>query len=263
MNDHGLKNKGALITGATGGLGFSIAGALASAGCNVVLNGLETPDAAAPRIRELAERHEVEAAYVQGDLSRAEGVEAMVRQAQACVSGIDILVNNAVVRHFAPIESFSTEEWDRALAVNLSAAFHTVRLLISDMRARGWGRIINMSSVYGSRGTTRRVDYVTTKSALLGFTRAVAMETAGQGITCNAVCPGSVRTPAIEQRIAEIVDEGFAPDEAERRFLAGKQPTGRFVEAEHVAALILFICGPAGRDISGAMLPIEGGWLAS
>lgn len=257
-----LKSKGALVTGSTGGLGFAIARALAAAGCNVVLNGIDRPEAVSRRVRELVERHGVEVAYVQADLSRADGVESLVTQAQQRIGPIDVLVNNAVVRHFAPIEDFPTAEWDRALAVNLSAAFHAVRLLVSGMRERGWGRIINMSSIYASRGTTHRVDYVTTKTALLGFTRAVAMETVGQGITCNAICPGSVRTPAIEQRIGDIVASGVSQADAERRFLVGKQPTGRFIEAEDVAKLILFICGPAGKDISGAMLPVDGGWLA-
>jgi len=186
-----------------------------------------------------------------------------VERALAHVGSVDVLVNNAVVRHFSPIEAFPTDAWEQALAVNVSAAFHCVRLLLPGMRARGFGRIFNMSSVYGSRGTVNRVDYVTTKSALLGFTRAVAMETVGQGITCNAVCPGSVRTPAIERRLEEIVASGVGPAEAERRFLAGKQPNGRFIEAGHVAALVVFLCGEAGRDITGAMLPVEGGWLAS
>jgi 3-hydroxybutyrate dehydrogenase len=262
VKDAVLKNKGALITGSTGGLGFAIAEALAAAGCNIVLNGLEAAADVSPRIQQLVQQYAVNVAYVQADLARAEAVEALVKQAQAQVSTLDVLVNNAVVRHFAPIEQFPTAEWEKALAVNLSAAFHTVRLLLPGMRERGWGRIINMSSVYGSRGTTNRVDYVTTKSALLGFTRAVAMESVGQGITCNSVCPGSVKTPAIEQRLNKIIESGVAPEAAVREFLAGKQPTGRFIAPEHVAELILFLCGPAGADITGAMLPLEGGWLA-
>ena len=258
-----LDGKGALVTGSTGGIGFSIAEALAAAGCNVVLNGLEAPEEVADRVEGLARRHGVEAAYVQSDLSRMEGVEALVQQARSRLGSVDVLVNNAVVRHFAPIEDFSPADWEQALAVNVSAAFHAVRLLLPQMRAREWGRIVNMSSVYGNRGTPNRVDYVTTKAALLGFTRAVAMETVGQGITCNALCPGTVKTPAIEQRIDELVASGIARAEAEERILMGKQPTGRFVEAGHVADLVVFLCGPAGRDITGAMLPVEGGWLAS
>jgi 3-hydroxybutyrate dehydrogenase len=252
----------ALITGSTGGLGFAIAEALAAAGYTPVLNGIEPPADLAPRIRELELRCGVAAAYVQADLATADGVAQLVDKARAHAGSIDILVNNAVVRHFAPIEAFPVEAWERALAVNLSAAFHAVRLLLPQMRERGWGRIVNMASIYASRGTTGRVDYVTTKAALLGFTRAVALETVGQGITCNAVCPASVKTPAIEQRVNQIIASGVAPEAAERQFLAGKQPTGRFIAAADVAQLIVFLCSEAGRDITGAMLPVDGGWLA-
>jgi 3-hydroxybutyrate dehydrogenase len=174
------------------------------------------------------------------------------------------VINNAVVRHFAPLENFKVEEWDRALAVNLSAAFHTTRLVLPGMRQRDFGRIVNISSVYGLFGTVNRVDYVTTKTALIGFTRAVALEVAGQNITCNAICPGSTPTPAIEQRLAEFMAEkGLARDEAIRSFMASRQPSGRFVAMDGVASLAAFLCGPAGRDITGAALPIDGGWSAS
>lgn len=258
-----LKGRQALITGSTSGLGLAIAAGLARAGCDVVLHGLEPEAQGAECGRRLEQEHGIRAMYVRADLAAEAGASRLAETAQGAGS-VDIVVNNAVVRHFAPIEAFPVAEWERALAVNLSAAFHLVRLSLPGMRDRGWGRIINMSSVYGSRGTTNRVDYVTTKTALLGFTRAVAMETAGQGITCNAVCPGSVLTPAIDARVRRLAEEtGTTRAEAERRFLERKQPSGRFVEADHVADLIVFLCGPAGRDVTGAMLPVEGGWLAS
>ena len=148
--------------------------------------------------------------------------------------------------------------------MNLSAAFHTIRLSLPGMRSRRWGRIINMSSVYGSFAIAERIDYVTTKTALLGLTRVVALETLDEDITCNAVCPGSVLTPYSEQRIQQLMAEQGLPREAAiRNFLAARQPAGRFVAAENVAELIIFLCGPAGRDITGASLPIDAGWLAS
>jgi 3-hydroxybutyrate dehydrogenase len=258
-----LKERRALVTGSTGGLGLAIAEGLARAGCHVALHGLEPEDKVAATCKRLERDHGVKAAYVPADLSSEAGARELVDRARAAVGVLDIVVNNAVVRHFAPIESFPVAEWERALAVNLSAAFHLVRLTLPGMKARGWGRIVNMSSVYGSRGTTNRVDYVTTKTAILGFTRAVAMETVGRGITCNAVCPGSVLTPAIDARVAKLAQEsGKSRAEAEREFLAGKQPTGQFVSADHVADLVVFLCGPSGRDVTGAMLPVEGGWLA-
>ena len=177
---------------------------------------------------------------------------------------IDILINNAVVRHFAPVEKFNPADWDRALAVNLSAAFHTVRLLLPGMRRRDFGRIVNISSIYGLRAAVDRVDYVTTKTALLGFTRAVALEVAAQNITCNAICPGSAPTPAIEKRFAEFMaTQGLPREEAERVFMSSRQPSGRFVGMEGVAGLAAFLCGPDARDINGAQISVDGAWSVS
>jgi 3-hydroxybutyrate dehydrogenase len=259
-----LAGRCALVTGSTGGLGRAVAEALARSGCRVVLHGLEPEDEMDARCRALEAEHGTEALYVRADLAHESGVAALVGAACARFGTVDVLVNNAVTRHFAPVEEFPTDLWDRGLAVNVSAPFHAVRLLLPAMRARGWGRIVNMASVYGMRGTAGRVDYVTSKAALLGLTRAVAMETVEAGITCNAVCPGSVSTPGTEARVERLMrEDGLSRDAAVRRFLAGKQPSGRFVEAGSIAAAVLFLCGEAGRDITGAVLPVEGGWLAS
>ena len=258
-----LASKCALVTGSTAGLGQAIATGLAGQGCNVVLHGVDDEAAIAPARAALQAEHGVEVVYVRGDLGSDQGASDVFRAADAAFGGIDILVNNAVVRHFAPIDQFPVDAWQRALAVNLSAAFHLVRLALPGMRARGWGRIINMTSVYGERGATGRVDYVTTKSALLGFTRAVALETLADGITCNAVSPGSVLTPGTEDRVRAIEAGGVDRTTAEHQFLAGKQPSGRFVRPEDVAASIAYLCSPAARDITGTVLPIDGGWLAS
>ena len=176
---------------------------------------------------------------------------------------MDIVVNNALVRHAARVEAFLAERWDEALAVNLSSAFHTIRLALPAMKARGWGRIINVSSIYGLRAAPGRVAYVTTKTALIGLTRAVALETLGDDITCNAICPGTAETPVHEGTINDMVASGSTRDEAVQRFLAGKQPTGRFISAEGIAALMVFLCGPESRDITGAALPVDGGWSVS
>lgn len=254
-----MKDKRALITGSSNGLGLAMASGLAAAGCDVVLHGLESLADMRETCEALTRQYGVEARYVRADLSQADGVEAMMEAAGA----IDVLINNAVVRHFSPIEDFPAERWDQALAVNLTAAFRAVQRSLPGMRARGWGRIFNLSSAYGSRAIANRIDYVTTKTALLGFTRAVAIETQGQGITCNAVCPGSVLTPNIEGRLTELMarkqlDRGAAT----REFLVGKQGTGRFVDASHVADLIVFLCSDAGASITGATLPVDDGWLA-
>ena len=257
-------NRAALITGATGGLGYVIATALARAGYGVVLSGLEPDAAVEERRAALSQAHGVDVVYCRADLAQSDGVEQIINAATARFGGVDILVNNAVIRHFGPIETFVPAQWDRAMAVNVSAAFHAIRLSLPGMRARGWGRIVNMVSVYGNRGAVERVDYVTSKAALLGLTRAVAMETATDDITCNAICPGSVSTPGTEVRVEALMQsEGLSRPLAVQRFLAGKQPSGRFISADSVAAMICFLCGPAGRDITGALLPIDGGWLAS
>ncbi|WP_426115198.1 SDR family NAD(P)-dependent oxidoreductase [Pseudomonas sp. DSP3-2-2] len=254
-----MKGKRALVTGSSNGLGLAMAQGLAAAGCDVVLHGLESSADMRATCAGLAQQYHVAISYVQADLSQASGVEVMLDAAGA----VDVLINNAVVRHFSPIEDFPSERWEQALAVNLTAAFRAVQLSLPGMRARAWGRIFNMSSAYGSRAIANRIDYVTTKTALLGFTRAVAMETLGQGITCNAVCPGSVLTPNIEGRLTDLMARKELDREtATREFLLGKQGTGRFVDAAHVADLIVFLCSDSGASITGATLPVDDGWLA-
>ena len=259
-----LEGRCALITGSARGLGLAAARRLAQAGCCIVLNGIDDSRDVQPVRDEIEQAHGVRALYCTADLRRPADIETMMRAATAAMGGIDILINNAVVRHTAPIESFGAAEWDEGLAVNVSAAFHTIRLAVPGMKQRRWGRIINVSSIYGLRGAPNRVNYVTSKTALIGMTRAVALETVGHGITCNAVCPGTTESPVHDDTIrASMTSEGLSRDEAERRFLAGKQPTGRFIAAESVAALMLFLCGPDASDITGAVLPIDGGWSAT
>ncbi|MGI4985122.1 MAG: SDR family NAD(P)-dependent oxidoreductase [Janthinobacterium lividum] len=259
-----LHGRAALVTGSSDGLGLAIAEGLAAAGCNIVLHGLETAGKMAPLLRELGTRHGVAVDYLHADLRDPAAVERLMREAGERVGRIDILVNNAVIRHFAAIDAFPLAHFQEALAVNVTAAFRAIQLALPAMRAAGWGRIFNMTSVYGARAVAQRVDYVTTKTALLGLTRAVAIETVNDGITCNAICPGSVLTPNIDGRIRDVMAaRDLERDAATRVFLAGKQPGGKLVEAAHVADMVVFLCGPAGSQITGAMMPIEGGWLAS
>ena len=259
-----LPGRVALLTGSTDGLGFAMAEALALAGCHVMLNGIEPSGAVEAKRAALEERAGVSVGYCESSVAEEQGVAALIEATCQRFGTLDVLVNNAVVRHFAPIAEFPAERWDMALAVNLSAAFHAIRLALPGMRARNFGRIFNMTSVYGSRGTTNRVDYVTTKAALLGLTRAVALENLDCDVTCHALCPGSVLTPGTDERVRRIMADQHLPrDAAERLFLAGKQPSGRFVPADSVTSLLLFLCGPAARDMTGSQLPVDGGWLAS
>ena len=259
-----LKGKCALITGSTQGLGYAMAERLAAQGCHVVLNGFGDPAEIEAKRRHLEDSHGARALHHGADLGVPTEISDLVATAEQAFGAVDILINNAVIRHFSPVETFKVEEWDRALAVNLSSAFHTTRLVLPGMRRKDFGRIVNISSVYGLFGTVNRVDYVTTKTALIGFTRAVALEVASQNITCNALCPGSSPTPAIEQRLADFMaKEGLSRDAAIRAFMVSRQPSGRFVSMEGVAALAAFLCGPAGADITGAAIPIDGGWSAS
>jgi len=259
-----IAGRSALITGSTNGLGYTMVEGFARAGCNVMLTGLEARAEVEDRLLALTRQHDVQVGYHQADLATPAGVAGLIEATAARLGGIDILVNNAVTRHFARIDEFPTEKWDQALAVNLSAAFHAIRLALPGMRARKWGRIINMSSVYSSFGIANRVDYVTTKTALIGMTRVVALENLDLDITCNAVCPGAIHTPYSEAKILEMMKaEGLSREAAERKFLQVRQPTGRFIAAEGVADLVVFLCGPNARDITGSLMPIDAGWTAS
>lgn len=256
-----MKDKWALVTGSTAGLGLAVAESLAAAGANIVLHDMVAPKEEADR---LAARFGVKVIAAEADLSQRGAIESMMADLHQRCGAIDILVNNAVIRHFAAVENFPPEAWDRALAVNLSAPFHLIRLALPAMRQRGWGRIINLASIYSSRAVADRIDYVTTKTAILGVTRSVALETARTGITCNAVAPGTLSTPAITNKIAGIaVQTGESIESTTETYLGARQPSARFIGMESVGALIVFLCSDAARDITGTCLPMDGGWSAA
>jgi 3-hydroxybutyrate dehydrogenase len=260
-----LAGKTALLTGSVGGIGYATAGALAAQGCNVMLNGFGDPDEIETKRAALESEHGVKARYNAADLRNVPEIEDLVAATEREIGPVDIVVNNAVVRHFAPIEDFKPEDWQEGLDVNLSAAFHLIRLTLRGMRRRGWGRIVNMASSLGIIAMPDRVDYIVTKTALMGMARAIALETQQDpDITVNAVCPGAVRTPAAETRVAALAKEkGIGLAEAEREFVAGRQPSGRFIEPKQVGALVVFLCSDAAREITGASIPIDDAWTIS
>lgn len=258
-----LEGRCAVVTGSVGGIGLAIAQALAEAGAGVVLNALVDKAIGDDAAQRLSSNTGKDVIFDGADLTEVAQIEGMFENARKRFGGVDIVINNAVVRHYAPVENLSTEGWNRSLAVNVSAAFHCIRLAVPGMRAKGWGRIINMASIFGARGAENRIDYVTTKTALLGMTRAIAVETAKTGITCNAIAPGAVPTPPLLARIHDQgAADGLGATDAERRYVAERHPTERFVAPANVGALAVFLCSPAGADITGATLPIDGGWQA-
>ena len=259
-----LAGKRALITGSTQGIGLAVARRLAASGADIVLHGLGETGALDALGASLAREFGVRVVSSSADLRDPERITRLIAEATGALGGVDILVNNAVVRHSAPVDAFTPEAWDESLAVNLSAAFHAIRLTVPAMRQRQWGRIVNVSSIYGLRGAAHRIGYVTTKTALIGLTRGVALDTIADGITCNAVCPGTTETPIHQASVdALTAAQGASRAEAERIVLAGKQPTARFVAPDGVAGLIEFLCGADAADITGAVIPIDGAWSAS
>jgi len=259
-----LAGKTALVTGATGGIGEAFARAFAQAGCNVVFNGLGEPEQVEKLRADIGRGHDGEVVHHPADNARPAELEDMIDQALDRFGAIDIVVNNAVTRHYAPVEAFPVDKWEHALAVNLSAAFHTIRLTLPSMKRQNWGRIINMASIHSTKVVRDRVDYMTTKHAIVGLTRAVALETAETGITCNAICPGWVLTPHAEGQIARhMASAGVSRETAVHELLEIRQPSRRPILPEEIAALGMFLCSDAAANITGASLPIDGAWAPS
>jgi 3-hydroxybutyrate dehydrogenase len=258
-----LRGKTALVTGSTSGIGLGIAKALAESGCNVLLNGFgETADIERMRM-QIAKEHEVRVGYLDADLSKPRECRDLIVRAQSAAGQLDILVNNAGIQYVAPVEQFPEAQWDAVLAVNLSSAFHLIASALPAMRAQKFGRIINISSVHGVVGSIHKSAYVSAKHGLIGLTKVVALETAGQGITCNAICPGWVLTPLVQRQIeAKAESEGVDQETAAQGLLDEKQPSGIFTTSPQIGALAVFLCSESADNLTGASLPVDGGWLA-
>jgi 3-hydroxybutyrate dehydrogenase len=257
-----LKGRVAVVTGSTSGIGEGIARALAAEGCAVMLNGLGE-SAAIERLRaELAETCGVDVLYNGADLAHSGGGAALVADAERRLGAVDILVNNAGIQHVAPVEEFPAERWDAILAVNLSAAFHTIRTALPGMKRRRWGRLVNIASVHGLVSSPYKAAYCAAKHGLIGLTKVVALETARTGITCNAVCPGWVLTPLAKRQAEDRARAAGVSFEEGCAQLLEKQPTARFTTVEDIGALTVFLCGDGAANLTGAALPVDGAWTA-
>ena len=254
-----LKGKTALVTGSTSGIGLGIALCLARQGANVVLNGFGDVEGPKAQFNGLG----VKVGYHGADMSKAAEIEAMMAYAQKEFGGVDVLVNNAGIQHVSPVESFPPEKWDAIIAINLTSAFHTTRLAVASMKKKNWGRIINVASTHGLVASAGKSAYVASKHGIVGFTKAVALETATTGITVNAICPGWVLTPLVQKQIDDRAkNEGLSQDSAKRDLLAEKQPSLQFTTPEELGELAVFFCSDAAKNVRGVAWNMDGGWVA-
>jgi 3-hydroxybutyrate dehydrogenase len=258
-----LEGKTVLVTGSTSGIGHGIAEEFAAQGCNIVLNGFGDSAEIEALRDQIAATHGVNVRYDGADMSKPEAIEAMIMGAIREFGAIDVLVNNAGIQHVAPIEEFPVEKWNVIIAINLVAAFHTIRHALPTMKQRRWGRIINVASAHALVASPFKSAYVAAKHGIAGLTKTVALEVAEHGVTVNAVCPGYVLTPLVEQQIPDTVKaRGITREEVIRDVLLAAQPTKQFVTVNEVAKLTVFLSSDAAASITGAILPVDGGWTA-
>jgi 3-hydroxybutyrate dehydrogenase len=257
-----LNGKTALVTGSTSGIGLGIAQALAAQGANVMLNGFGDAEAAKAEVAKFATGG-AKLGYHGADMSKPAEIEAMIKACEEQFGAVDVLVNNAGIQHVAPIEDFPVERWDAIIAINLSSAFHAIRVALPGMKARGFGRILNVASVHGLVASAQKSAYVAAKHGIIGLTKAVALETATTPVTVNAICPGWVLTPLVQKQVdARAAAAHVSVEEAKKQLLAEKQPSLQFTTPEELAGLAVFLCSPAASNIRGAAINVDGGWVA-
>jgi 3-hydroxybutyrate dehydrogenase len=259
-----LKDRTALVTGSTSGIGLAYARALAAEGANVVINGFGEADAIENERSAIEADFKVKARYSAANMMKPDEIAAMIAEAETEFGAIDILVNNAGIQHVAPVDEFPIEKWDQIIAINLSSAFHATRAALPKMKAKGWGRIINTASAHAFVASPFKSAYVAAKHGIAGFTKTVALEVATHGITVNAIAPGYVWTPLVEKQIPDTMKaRGLTKEQVINDVLLLAQPTKEFVTVEQVAALAVFLCTDAAKSITGTTLPMDGGWTAA
>jgi 3-hydroxybutyrate dehydrogenase len=259
----GLKGRIAIVTGSTSGIGLGIAEAFAASGMHVMLNGFgDTAGIERTRLR-LIDRYGIRVGYSAADMSRPADIARMVEETENALGPVEVVVNNAGIQHVEAVETFPPEKWDAIIAIDLSSAFHATRAVVAGMKRRGWGRIINVASAHGLVASPFKSAYVAAKHGIVGFTKAVALELAEHGVTVNAICPGYVLTPLVQAQIPETAKaRGISEEAVVRDVLLHAQPTRRFVTTDQLGQLAVFLCTDAAASITGAALPVEGGWTA-
>lgn len=259
-----LKGRTAVVTGSTSGIGLAIARALAAEKANVVLNGFGDAGEIEKLRAGMASEFGVKVAYSGADMTKPQEIRDMIALAVREFGGVDVLVNNAGIQFVSPVAEFPEDKWDQIIAINLSSVFHAAKAAIPLMKSAGWGRIINISSAHGLVASPFKSAYVTAKHGVNGLTKTIALELARDNITCNAICPGYVRTPLVDKQVDDQARvHGIPRDRVVKEVILKPQPTQRFVEVEEVAGLAVFLCSPAGMSINGAALSMDGGWTAT
>jgi len=259
-----LKGKNAIITGSTSGIGQGIANALAGAGANIMLNGFGDADQIEKDRAGMADKNGVEVLYNPADMTKPKEIADMIREAKDKLGSVDIIVNNAGIQHVCPVEDFPDEKWDAILAINLSSAFHMIKHSVPYMKESGWGRIINLASAHALVASPNKSAYVAAKHGMAGLTKTVALETAQHGITCNAICPGYVKTPLVEKQIPDTArSRNMSEEQVINDVILGAQPTKKFTEVSQIGGMAVFLCSPAADNITGSLQSMDGGWTAA
>jgi 3-hydroxybutyrate dehydrogenase len=258
-----LKNKSAVVTGSTSGIGLAIARALAQAGVNVMLNGFGEPAVIEKICTDLAAETGVQVRHHGADVSKGDEVAKLIADTQQAFGSVDILVNNAGIQFVSPVDEFPEEKWTAIQNIVLNSSFHAIKAALPGMKQRNWGRIINLASAHGLVASPFKSAYIAAKHGQVGLTKTVALEVAETGITCNAICPGYVRTPLVEAQVENQAKvHGLSRERVIREVILATQPNKRFIEVEEIAALVIFLCGDLAKSITGTAIAIDGGWTA-